>query len=405
MGKEDKKITIADIKNYFVSESDLISSDKNFAADIITEEGYDVEILKREGLSLVEKLMVKARGENEIIDLKQSWDFILQQMSKIGLSKKFVENRIIPNHILQGLEGSPNFKKYFNSAVDYISTVFDWEKNQLTKHGNISLSTIPSSNVVMFKKPSNSNLSQIKAYSHYVHYIAKTAHKAYSKKDIQEYPTNIDEFRNLILKKSGKLDLESTLSTVWDLGICVIPLTDSGIFHGAAWNISGRHVIVLKQKTNSHAKWLFDLLHEMYHVFVHLEDDDTSVIETEELSLISSNDSEEEREANTFANQLILGENVEELAKKCIRRAHNRTEMLKQAVVDVAKEENVRVDSLANYLAYRLNSEGTNWWGPAHGLQVLEPSPIEMTKNYLLKNLDFNRLNDIESNMLSMAIN
>ena len=100
----------------------------------------------------------------------------------------------------------------------------------------------------------------------------------------------------MLIEKHGEISLEALLDTVWDLGICVIPLTDSGVFHGASWNIDGRHVIILKQKTDSHAKWVFDLLHELYHVFAHLDEDNTSVIEETELNPVDSNDSVEERE-------------------------------------------------------------------------------------------------------------
>lgn len=402
MARENRKITVDDLKGYYLSQSKQIDSVENLASEIIKEEGYDADVLKKEGVELVEGLKTKAKVAEDR-KLRQAWDSILQKMRAVGLNRKFIENRILPNSTLQGLNSTRHFKEHFYSAIDYISQVFNLEKDELIEFENLSF-TGATSNRAMFKKPSNSNLSQIRAYSHYVHFISKAALKAYPYKDVDEYPSNIDEFRSLILQKNGRMDLESILSVVWDLGICVLPLSDSGIFHGAAWNIDGRHIIILKQKTNSHAKWLFDLLHEMYHVFVHLEEEGASVIETEELSLISSNDSEEEMEANSFANQLLLGENAEELAKKCVKRADSRAERLKQAVIDIAREENVRVDALANYLAYRLDSEGTNWWATAYSLQVAEPSPIEFTKNYLKRNLDFNQLNDIESNMLSMAI-
>ena len=105
---------------------------------------------------------------------------------------------------------------------------------------------------------------------------------------------------------------------VWDLGICVLPFNDPGVFHGASWNIQGKHVIVLKQNTQFHSRWIFDLLHELYHVFAHLEKENTSVIEVEELNPFSNNDSIGEIEANSFANQFIFGNRAEELAEKCV---------------------------------------------------------------------------------------
>src|SRR6185436_8374624 len=112
-------------------------------------------------------------------------------------------------------------------------------------------------------------------------------------------------FRATLIKEYGGLSLQSTLRYAWDLGIVVIPLDDSGYFHGAAWNLNGQFVIVLKQRIKSHAKWLFDLLHEIYHILVHLQNGEDSIIEANEISPLSSEDGKE-AEANSFASQIIF---------------------------------------------------------------------------------------------------
>ena len=397
-----KRINIEreDLKNYYLNQSKLIDSDKKSSSEIIEDEGYNVTELKSEGLNLIASLRTKARPENS---LKMGWEEILSKIVKAGIPRKFVESKIIPNGLLKSLKG--NFDDESTQlAIDYLVTVFGLNRKHLIESESLSLSPTPSQ-LAFYKKPGNANLNQIKAYSHYAHFIAKASSKACHKLPFKDYPENIDEFRQLILKKYGEISLEALLETVWDLGICVIPLTDSGMFHGASWNIDGRHIIILKQKTDSHAKWIFDLLHELYHVFAHLGEDNTSVIEETELSPVASNDSEEELEANTFANQFIFHSRAEILAKECVFRAGNRTENLKQAVIDTAEESGVRVDFLANYLAFRLQHNGKNWWGTANSLQIKDPSPIRLTKEFLVKKLDFKNLNQIESNMLAMAIN
>src|SRR5207245_1776388 len=136
-----------------------------------------------------------------------------------------------------------------------------------------------------------------------------------------DYPENIDEFKSEYFKQNQTIDLATLLDFVWNLGICILPLSDSGVFHGASWNIEGRHVVVLKQNTQSHARWIFDLLHELYHVFVHLNKANTSVVEVEELNPFSNNETIEELEANSFANQVIFGNRAEELAEQCVNVA------------------------------------------------------------------------------------
>lgn len=398
----DKPINISrdDLKTYFVKQSEMIDSDKKLSFEIIEEEGFDPHELKSEGLSLIEFL--KKRTEpKEYIQI--SWDSIFNKIVKAGISKEFIENKIIPSSLLTRLKLDKE-NEAANEAVDYLITVFGLNRRNLIESNNLVLSSIPSQSAY-YKKPTNANINQIKAYSHYALFIAKTASKACHSLPFNDYPSDIDEFKELLIKKHGKISLEALLDIVWGLGICVIPLTDSGIFHGASWNIDGRHVIILKQKTDSHAKWIFDLLHELYHVFVHLYKENTSVIEETELSPIALNSSEEELEANAFANMFIFNSSADLLAQECVARAGNRTERLKQAVIDTAEETGIRVDFLANYLAFRLQHDGENWWGTANSLQINDPSPLEITRRFLSKNLDINILNQIESNMLSMAIN
>lgn len=394
------KIKRDDIKKYYLNQSKLIDSDKELTSEIIKDEEYNPATLRSEGLDLIESLRRKTKPENS---LNGSWEEILNKIVKAGIPRKFIESKIIPKELLLSLN-SNRFDRSTLLAVDYLVSVFGLDQRHLIESESLSLSALPSQ-IAFYKKPSNANLNQIKAYSHYAHFIAKASSKACHSLPFKDYPQNIDEFRQLIIKKHGRISLEALLETVWDLGICVIPLTDSGMFHGASWNIDGRHIIILKQKTDSHAKWIFDLLHELYHVFVHLDENNTSIIEETELSPVASNDSEEELEANSFANQFIFNSSAEMLAKECVFRAGNRTESLKQAVIDTAENSGVRVDFLANYLAFRLQHNGKNWWGVANSLQIKDPSPIRLTKEFLLKKLDFNNLNQIESNMLSMAIN
>ncbi len=387
------------LKELFLTQSNLVDSDKENAIEIIRDEGYDSKQLKAEGLSLIKKLK---KTSEEKSTAKISWEELLRKVVDLGLSQKLVENRIIPTKLMKRIREDRSGRLVVE-ALEYFTTLFDISRNEFIESNQIELSSVPY-RLAFYKKPTNANINQIRAYSHYAYFIAKASMKACDV-PLKDYPSDINEFRNLVLEKHGAITLDALLDTIWDLGICVIPLSDSGVFHGASWNIEGRHVIVLKQKTDSHAKWIFDLLHELYHVFVHLEEKNSSVIEEEELSPVSYVESEEELEANSFANQFIFHENADQLAQDCIERASKRVEKLKQAVIDISGEKGYRADFLANYLAYRLQYEGTNWWGTANNLQIKDPSPSEITKNYLKKKLNFKYLNQIESNMLSMAIN
>lgn len=389
------EITLEDMKAYFLSESAMIDTDPTMASEILLEYERDPDAMVSEGLELIAELTEKHQSQTSI-----TWNSIVNKLSEFGLAKQFIQARLFPDVLQAKFDRPGDHRDAVEEALEYVFLVFGWSTNDLLSNQRIEPVVDIRSR---YKRPGNSNINQVLAYSHYAQFIAKTALKAYNPQNTVDYPRDVDEFRTLLHKKGG-LGLESLVSLVWDLGICLVPLKDSGVFHGACWNIDGKHVIVLKQKTSSQAKWIFDLLHELYHVFVHLEDAGAAIVELEEITFMSIDDSEEEGEANAFANRVIFGTRAEDIAKKCLDKANRRLDRLKRCVLEVADEEGIRADFIANYIAYRLSLENHNWWGTADSLQVKTPSPADFVLHRLIDHLNFEGLNTIERNMLSMAI-
>jgi len=360
------------------------------------------KILAVMGLDL--KDLVEDSTEEEFVE--KSIPFLLRRLAKTGIDSNFLKNKIWPATLLKAISQHnkgdvPDM--LLNEAANYLSNIFGWSSKEIWSSNDLILKSQPAE-LAFFKKPSNANLNQIKAYSHYAFKLAQLVLNASISEKRINYPTNVTEFRNVLINTYGQITLETVLDYAWDLGICILPLSDSGVFHGAAWNINGRHVIVLKQNTRSHARWVFDLLHELYHVFAHLDSENTSVVETEELNPFSSQDTIEEREANSFANHVVFEGKAEELAQRCIAEAGN-IENLKKAVINVANELKIREDFLSNYLAFRLNYQGENWWSTAQKLQITEPNPFDIVKDRLKKSINTLKLNPIENNLLINALN
>lgn len=335
-------------------------------------------------------------------EVEKSFNQLLKKLSKAGIDAKFLLKKIIPNQI--------DIEKYKNNLppllldeiTSYISSIYDWSIDDIW--GNKELTVDESATKTAFyKRPANSNIHQIRAYSHYAYYIAKLVLKNTKSLAKAEYPGDTEELRERF-NSAKPISFEDCLEVIWEMGICVVPLRDQGIFHGASWNIDGRHVIILKQTSNSQAKWLFDLLHELYHVFVHLDEENTSVVELEEINSSADQSSEEEAEANTFAHQVQFNGQTEQLLAECLSRADHRIENLKRAVEDVSSEENIGKDVLANYIAYRLSFQGQNWWGTANSMQLTDPDPYAIAVEYLKKKMSNNSTNPIESNILTRAL-
>ncbi len=361
------------------------------------------QILASMGYSL--KDLANQEIELELENSQKSFSELIKKLRYVGIDSNLLTKKIIPTRLQVALNShtSTQTSLLLDEAVNYVSTIYGWNPNDIWTNQNLVIKSNPAA-MGFFKKPTNANEVQVKAYSHYAYYLAKIVLKAIPLKDTKKYPDSMEEFKKQYLKKFKEISLTSLLEFIWDLGISVLPLDDSGVFHGASWNIEGRHIVILKQHTESHARWIFDLLHEVYHVFAHLSDDNTSVIEVEELNPFASNESTEELEANTFANQIIFGKRAEDLAQQCVVEAKADIRNLSKAVKQVAKKEKVGTDFLSNYLAFRLSNQGENWWGSANRMQMTDPSPFILVSDFLKSKMQTQKLNPIDYNLLATAI-
>jgi dephospho-CoA kinase len=199
------------------------------------------------------------------------------------------------------------------------------------------------------------------------------------------------------------LSFETVLRHLWTLGIAVLPLNDPGRFHGACWRITGRNIIVLKQRTRSRARWLHDLLHEYWHAASDPHLEEYPVIEDAELSP-SRRLSAEELEASEFAGDVVLAGKAEDLVHQCVSASSGNVQRLKTVVPQVAQSGGVPVDALANYVAFRLSLQGINWWGAATNLQGDPPPSGRTPRDLLLEHLDMRKLNEVDRDLLMRAL-
>lgn len=313
---------------------------------------------------------------------EKTYTQLLKRLGKCGVDTNLLANRVIPKNIHKALSTSKSKQPslLLNEAVSYISTVFGWSQDEVWSSNNLQIPTNAYSEA-LFKMPINANINQIKAYAHYGYYLAKVALKAFNIKPVLDYPSDTNDFKKVLIEHYDGVNLESIIRYAWDMGIIVLPLNDSGLFHGASWNIGGRHVVIVKQNTKFHSRWIFDLLHELYHVFDHLQEPDTSIVEAGEISPFASDESMQEREANSFANLVLFDGKAEEYAQKSIEAAKWDLRGLATNVKKISKLYKIREDSLANYLAFRLSFQNQNWWAQANSLQTSDPPPIQCCSN------------------------
>lgn len=330
-------------------------------------------------------------------------DGFFARVNGLGLSKSFVFDRLVPKDLaaMSTAGHSPAGPLIF-AATKAVSHIFGWSPAAILAEDRpwLNAGVLGSAR---FKMSASVQQKALEAYSFYAHFLAVLLLKATDGLPQQPIPNDPDAMRTAIVERYGPITFKNALLYCWDLGIPVLPLADSGAFQGACWRVDGRNVIVLKQRTHSFARWLFDLLHELRHAAEDPNSPSLSVIEEEGHSWARVN-SEEEKEAHWFAGEVSLSGRAEQLVEACVQQAQGKIPRLKSVVPEVARANGVDVGALANYLAFRLSLQGENWWGAATNLQPSDESPWETARDELLTRVNLSRLDGIDRDLFLQAL-
>lgn len=352
------------------------------------------EVVKALGIQVREDVFLPG-GEYSVKNL-------LTRLSDVGLDREFVVRRLLPKP--PGLFGGSDVESQdvVLEAAEGIHRIYGWAPPTLFGSGALELQSAASASA-RFKLPARVREAGLSPYVIYAQYLALLILQATQHLRGKRLPTDPIEVRRAILERYGALSFESALKYVWSLGVPVLPLNDSGAFHGACWRVAGRNVIVLKQRTRSAARWLHDLLHEYFHAAGHPDLEEHPVIEESEMAP-SRRSSPEEKAASQFAGDVMLDGRAEELTEECVNAAKGRVEFLKKVVPTVAERNGVSVEALANYIAFRLSLQGINWWGTATNLQADGISAMCTPRDVLLNEANFSVLNPIDRDLLLRAL-
>ncbi|HEY3295643.1 MAG TPA: XRE family transcriptional regulator [bacterium] len=317
--------------------------------------------------------------------------FVFKRLSELGLSKSFVVDKLLPNWLQNQISDAARLKAQPDTVAhefaSWLSRIFNWTSEDIFSNRPLQ-PQLALSFGTKYKKASNVTEQQVSLYTVYAHYLAMLALQCTDSTPIATRSLDPVEVHESILARYGVLDLASITEYVWDCGLAVLPLKDAGYFHGAYWRIDGRDIAVVKQNVVSASRWMIDLLHEYYHAASHTDEPDVAVIEQQDILMPGETpESEEEADATWFAVAVMLNGRPEELLQECVTEARGQVPWLKRAVPQVAERNQVDVGVLANYLAYRLSQQGTNWWPTANALQVTDINPWSTVRSVLLRNL------------------
>jgi transcriptional regulator with XRE-family HTH domain len=351
---------------------------------------------------VLDALGVKVRKKLVVPEIPLTTQSIITRLGSIGLQRNFVEQRLLGPAFRGVGHKSEASDAQVVAAADTLARMFDWSPELL-----FSSAPLPVPEHAMaharFKVPANSSRSALPAYTVYAHYLALLLIQATPNVIPRAIPLSWRHIRQQILDKYGAIELHSITRYIWDLGVVILPLNDTGHFHGATWRFKGRNVIVLKQRTQSEARWIVDLLHELWHAGQNPENPEHATIETED-PYLSQEQRIEEEIATDFAADIVFKGKADALAEMVAKASNRRVEWLKGAVEKVAQANDVRADLLANYLAFRMSFEGQNWWPTATTLQDTHLDPWSLTRDFVVTHIQWDTLHGADRMLLEQAL-
>jgi transcriptional regulator with XRE-family HTH domain/Zn-dependent peptidase ImmA (M78 family) len=332
---------------------------------------------------------------------------LMAKLSQTGLESDFFCSKLLPTTDLARLEGKISDideQALVGRAAEIAGRIFGWSQDELFAPAPLNAPRFAAAEA-RFKMPAGKRQKSTSLYAAYANYLAVLVLRECENLPREPIPVDPEAFRELFATRYQTLTLKSALHFAWDLGVPVLPLRDRGTFHGACWRYDFQNVIVLKQTSRHLSRWLFDLLHELYHAGQNPDQATLEVVEMDENSEERRN-SDEEIAASQFAGDIVLNGKADDLAQKCVELARNSVERLKSVVPEVAQRHDVDVGALANYLAFRLSWQGINWWGAAANLQKSDESPWEVARDVFCERFPFGKSdhNRVDQQLLALAL-
>ena len=317
---------------------------------------------------------------------------LFKKMNSVGISPDFILKKILPPRLSAKFENDETISDLLGlEASHHIGKVFGIKPGSIFKSAPLVFDTSPLAKV-RYKMAKNTNKRKLHAHAIYAHYIALLVSQATKHKPKKKIPDNPSVIRKDIIAEYGEITFEAILRYIWNLGIPVLVL-DSMSFHAACFKDKDRNIIVLTQKTDYDARWMFDLLYELYHASQ--STGDTVEGETQ----LRDNKNKAERIASEFADYVLLGTDPHELVK-CLEVSDWSAPQIKKNMQKITKEKNIRKDVLADHIAFGMSSGQKQTFWQTSSLQKQSADAREMICDQLIENLDFGTLTESDFDLL-----
>ncbi|OGU40364.1 MAG: hypothetical protein A2315_00370 [Ignavibacteria bacterium RIFOXYB2_FULL_35_12] len=306
---------------------------------------------------------------------------IYYTLKKFGIDKNFIKDILLPDWWDDEIAKT---KAGYLQTIDIISKNLGIDlASFLTNPDTISLK---GNALIKFKTAKNISISDNLIWPKSLAIrISELIEEVYPIQ-FKSLPKNALEIRDQIVENSQKLNLDTLLDYLWDIGIPVLHISefpkDVKKMDGMIINLTNRPIIIVS-KNRKHDAWLlFIIAHELGHFIKgHLTKPDNIIYDAD----IEYEQDKEEKEANEFALELLTGSRSPKIS---ISGSIDNSFKLFNVVSVIAKKMNIDPGVITLNFAYV-----TKKWALAEQtLKNLNPKADAVSKIHdkIRKNLNFN---------------
>ena len=329
----------------------------------------------------------------ELPNRGSTWAGLRKTLVGLGFDRAVIDRRLLRD------TGGQTSQSAVLAVADRLARLLNLPVADLVS-GNVSGTEFASA--VRFKASAQASEEKLFAYARYAEGIAAIVLRATAHLGPQQPVGNAQGFRTgldaqLLAMGRGASSTPPSSADLFvaairhlhSLRVPVIPLRDPGAFHGACFCIDGRVAIVVKSPGGSSSRWANDLIHEAEHSDGVRSSGTRTRLEFGEIGQWS--DDPEEIAASNFAADVLFEGRAQPVLRTALDAIGGSVPRLKAALPALARQAEVPVDVLANYLAYQLSSQGINWWPTALTFHSID-TPWRTAVDELLPLLQFAEL-------------
>lgn len=294
---------------------------------------------------------------------------IYTTLEKFGIDKKFIKDILLPDWWDAEIA---------KTKVGYLQTIDIISKNlgiDLAKFAaNPETISLKGNAVIKYKTAKNINIPDNLIWPKSLAFRISELIEEVLSIELKPIPDNALEIRNQIIKNYKILNLDTLLDYLWNHGIPVLYISefpkDVNKMDGMIVNLSNRPTIIIYKKRKHDAWLLFVLAHELGHFIKgHLSKSGNIIYDTD----IENEPDNEEREANEFAIQLLMGSETKNFN---IQERIESPYKLSNIVRAIGKEFKIDPGVIVLNFAYK-----TKYWALAEQtLKILDPKADAVKK-------------------------